>query len=262
MTDFMLSIIIPVKNSAKSLEACIESIAKIKKGSYPIEIILIDGQSTDDTLEIIKRHSHHIEYWVSEPDAGIYDAMNKGIKYAKGKWMLFLGADDLLSEDFECFLEQVTDPYTVYYGNVWMPNRKIVYDGKFSSLKLVKRNICHQSILYPKEIFDHLHYNLRYPVMADYAFNIINFNKFNWEYLPFTVSIFNDYDGTSQKKSDLNFEKDKLLLIYKNFTKPVFFLAWAWLKIINILRFLGVYNLVWKFYLKMRKIKYKFFTLF
>ena len=67
--------------------------------TYPhIEYIIIDGGSTDGTVEVIKRYSGRISYWISEPDNGIYDAMNKGIKQASGEWILFMNAGDVFTD--------------------------------------------------------------------------------------------------------------------------------------------------------------------
>ncbi len=93
-----ISIIIVTYNAAKTLQASLDSIYRQK---YPaIEIVMIDGASTDNTVEIIKQNADNLSYWVSEKDAGIYDAMNKGIKHATGNWIYFLGADDVLFDGF------------------------------------------------------------------------------------------------------------------------------------------------------------------
>src|ERR1700730_11011275 len=93
-----ISIIIVTYNAENTLQRCLDS---IYIQAYPeIEIIVIDGNSTDNTVEILKRNSSRIAFWKSEPDEGIYDAMNKAIKHITGKWVYFLGADDELFSDF------------------------------------------------------------------------------------------------------------------------------------------------------------------
>ena len=87
-----ISIITVTYNAEKHLEKCIQSIISQKNPNF--EYIIIDGGSTDGTVDIIKKYQDHLAYWVSEPDCGIYDAMNKGIKQAKGGYIGFLGADD------------------------------------------------------------------------------------------------------------------------------------------------------------------------
>lgn len=87
-----ISIIIAVYNSADTLQRCIDS---VKMQEYPSkELIVIDGDSTDGSVKIIEADAAHIDYWVSEPDNGIYHAWNKGLDHACGDWIHFLGADD------------------------------------------------------------------------------------------------------------------------------------------------------------------------
>jgi glycosyltransferase involved in cell wall biosynthesis len=91
------SIIIATYNAAKYLETALQSVFSQTSADY--ELILIDGGSKDETVEIIKKHQDRIAYWVSEPDQGIYDAWNKGIEQATGDWVLFIGSDDTLVPD-------------------------------------------------------------------------------------------------------------------------------------------------------------------
>ncbi|NJL12522.1 MAG: glycosyltransferase [Microscillaceae bacterium] len=92
-----ISIVTPSYNQGQYIE---EAILSVIGQNYPnLEYIIIDGGSTDNTIEIIKKYEKHITYWVSEKDKGIYDAMNKGIDVATGEWIYFLGTDDLLSDN-------------------------------------------------------------------------------------------------------------------------------------------------------------------
>lgn len=88
----IISIITVCYNSAKTLERALESVAKQDWGK--IEHIVIDGASTDGTAEILERFRSRVAHIVSEPDQGIYDAMNKGLAYASGDIICFLNADD------------------------------------------------------------------------------------------------------------------------------------------------------------------------
>jgi glycosyltransferase involved in cell wall biosynthesis len=88
----LITVITAVVNGAQTLE---QSILSVINQSYDnLEYIIIDGASVDGTLEIIRRYEQAIDYWVSEPDEGIYDAWNKGVRLASGDWLAFLGADD------------------------------------------------------------------------------------------------------------------------------------------------------------------------
>ncbi|WP_188020375.1 glycosyltransferase family 2 protein [Deferribacter autotrophicus] len=120
----LISIITVVYNGEKYLEETIKSV--INQTYHNVEYIIIDGGSTDGTLGIIKKYENYIDYWVSEPDEGIYDAMNKGILTARGKWIAFLNSDDkfincyLLNNLFIYLFSDVD----ILYGNI-LKNGKI-----------------------------------------------------------------------------------------------------------------------------------------
>ena len=95
--NFKISIITVTKNSEKFLE---ENINSLKNQTYRnFEHIIIDGKSTDRTVEIIKKHKDKIDYWISEPDKGLYDAMNKGIEVCNGDIIGILNSDDIYFSD-------------------------------------------------------------------------------------------------------------------------------------------------------------------
>jgi len=99
MSPPLLSIITVTKNCAASLKATLESVKAIKNAD--IEYIIIDGSSTDGTVELIKNSGELVDKFISEPDSGIYNAMNKGLDLAVGKYILFINGDDeLLPEGF------------------------------------------------------------------------------------------------------------------------------------------------------------------
>lgn len=93
----LFSVITSTYNSAGRLPRCIESVAA---QAFPeVEHLVIDGGSSDGTLDILRRNEHRLARWLSEPDEGIYDAWNKGVELARGEWILFLGADDRLADE-------------------------------------------------------------------------------------------------------------------------------------------------------------------
>ena len=216
MIEPKISIITVSYNAVSTIEETILSV--IKQSYVNIEYIIIDGGSTDGTLDIIKKYQSKISYWVSEHDNGIYDAMNKGIAYATGDWIYFLGADDLLVRDI---INKVY-PYLnlkqgIVYGNVYMIGKQKKYDGKLSSLMLVTRNIPHQATFYSKKIFCNYSYNLEYVYLADYYLNLQCWKDPNivFKYIPLTIAIYND-TSVSSVEIDRCFESRRGRLMLHN----------------------------------------------
>jgi glycosyltransferase involved in cell wall biosynthesis len=215
MNNPLISIITVVYNAASTLEQTMLSV--ITQTYKNIEYIIIDGTSTDGTVDIIKKYEKYLAYWVSEPDKGIYDAMNKGLKYAQGDFVYFLNSGDILykNDTLNKFALQMTDFDTVYYGNVYLSNIQKLYWGKFSTYKLAIGNICHQSIFYPKSVYKIYRYNLKYRVLADYHYNICIFRKVNFCYFNEIIAKY-DNQGFSITEKDEVFKKDLKFLILKN----------------------------------------------
>ena len=130
----ILTIITVVFNADKSIENTILSVIEQKKRykNRNIEYIIIDGKSTDNTINIIKKYNQYIDFWISEPDKGIYDAMNKGIDIAKGEYIFFLGADDiLLNLPLNILTKAKEKNINAVIGNVLLSNDKI-FNSDFS----------------------------------------------------------------------------------------------------------------------------------
>jgi len=104
----LLTVIVAVFNGEKTIQQCIDSV--INQSYQHVELIIIDGGSSDGTVEILKKNTERISYWISEPDKGVYNAWNKALIYAKGEWVCFLGADDFLwgEQVFERISVQLT----------------------------------------------------------------------------------------------------------------------------------------------------------
>ena len=206
----LVSIIIATYNAALHLQACLHSIVE---QAYPaIEVLIVDGGSTDGTLSILKEHNVHIAKWISEPDKGIYDALNKGIKMASGQWLYFLGADDRLLPGFSRLAAQIKDPDTLYYGNTTANGP--LFTGKFSAYRLAKYAINHQAIIYPAKVFKKYTYNIQYRVFADYALNLQCWGdgSIKKQYLNIDIAWYN-LTGFSAVAADELFKKDKPRLI-------------------------------------------------
>lgn len=114
-----VSIITVTYNAEPLLERTLQSVLAQRYADK--EIVVVDGQSSDGTVAVIKRHAAAIQSWISEPDKGIYDAMNKGVRMATGDWILFMNAGDTFASDdvLQCLFDAV-DPAQadVIYGDV------------------------------------------------------------------------------------------------------------------------------------------------
>lgn len=171
-----ISIIIATYNAEKYLQNCLNSIISQKNNA--IEIIIIDGGSKDNTIQIIKKNQQNITYWISEPDKGIYDAWNKGISVSTSNWIMFLGADDKLTENalnkYQDFLS-TNDNENLEYISSKM--RIIDVNGKFIRIKgwpwnwpiiLKETTIAHPGSLHSKRLFEKYGlYNLNYKIVGD-----------------------------------------------------------------------------------------------
>jgi glycosyltransferase involved in cell wall biosynthesis len=211
--DPCISVVTVVFNGFTTIENTIQSVLNQKYQNF--EYIIIDGGSTDGTVDILKRYESRISIWVSEPDRGIYDAMNKALDLARGEYIIFLGCDDVLygADVLMAAASKMINRNLVYYGNVIMKKNGIVYDGSFDELKITKKNICHQAIFYPRCLYSTNKYSLNYPLLSDYEYNLRLFKRF--VHLDLIISIFDD-SGISSQKCDLSFKKDFHALVIKH----------------------------------------------
>ncbi len=219
----LISIIIPTYNCSNTLEAAINSV--LDQTLEDRELIIIDGGSTDGTLDLLRKFEDKIGHWISEPDNGIYDALNKGISLANGEWLYFLGSDDRVHNP-RVFAELPlrTTNSKMIYGNVLLENDGVVgtsgsiYDGKFDKYKLSKKNICQQAIFYHRSLFLGAEgFSNTYPLLADWVFNMRVFSakKSKPTYINKIIATYAN-EGLSNSKKDTNFARDRFELIKKH----------------------------------------------
>lgn len=167
----LITVVTVVYNGEEFIE---ETILSVINQTYDnVEYIIIDGGSTDATLDIIRKYEHAIDYRMSEKDKGIYDAMNKGIDLATGDWINFMNAGDSfidetvlmsIKNDLDLNLDLIYGNHTV--KDPFSGNRKIV-NVRF---KNDKKNIpyCHQSLFAKSSVLKKMHFNTSYKIAADY----------------------------------------------------------------------------------------------
>jgi putative colanic acid biosynthesis glycosyltransferase len=156
----LISVVTVVRNGRDSIERTIQSVFK---QSYPnLEYIVIDGGSTDGTVDIIRQYADRISYWTSEPDRGIYDAMNKALDHVHGEGHLFLNAGDHFVGDAIPEMPGLPCYIRVYKKNILGLVRP--YRRKSYHLGLP---YCHQGVLFETR---GIRYDLAYRVAADYNY--------------------------------------------------------------------------------------------
>ena len=169
--NMKLSIITVNLNNKDGLRKTAQSI--VSQSFKDFEWIVIDGGSTDGSNEIIEQYSKYITYWVSEPDKGIYNAMNKGIVVARGYYLLFLNSGDVLysqatlSEVFKLNIE-----VDILTGQVErMDNHQLLrnYESNLF-IQLYKDTINHQGTFIKKELFNHRKYDEDLRLVSDWKF--------------------------------------------------------------------------------------------
>jgi glycosyltransferase involved in cell wall biosynthesis len=210
----VVSVVLAVYNAGDALERTLESVLL---QAYPaLELVIVDGGSKDGTIDRIRRYEENVDYWVSEPDRGVYDAYNKGVRLAAGEWLYFIGAgDELADRDAVVRILSPPPPGKLVYGNVRWGDTGKIYDGRFTKLKLCRRNVCHQAAFYHRDLFRELgEFDLRYPVVADWVFNLKCFGNAATRpaYKDTVVANF-DLTGIASQRDDPAFETDKRSLI-------------------------------------------------
>ena len=228
----ILSIITINYNNRDGLSKTIESVCS--QSFKDFEWIVIDGGSTDGSLELIKRNAISFSYWVSEPDSGVYNAMNKGIKQSKGDWLLFLNSGDVLFDS--SVLEDVfavIPNADILYGNYLMSNGMLRVPAKEDEISLFyffSATIPHSGCSFiKKELFDKYGlYDESLRIVSDWKWfmQVIGFEGIGIMKIERTLSIFDVSGMSSTMVSQRDDEKKRVIediipkriyLDYKNF---------------------------------------------
>lgn len=185
----LVTIVTVTYNAKELLEETILSI--INQSYQNIKYIIIDGASTDGTVEMVKKYEDKIDYWISEPDDGIYFAMNKAIEKATGEWINFMNAGDtFLSYDtVEYVMEHLDDKAEVVYGNcklgsqIAKPHNMLGYDNITA--------LCHQTLFVKTKLAKETPFDTRYKICADHNF-ILQMHQLNkkFQYLDIVIADF------------------------------------------------------------------------
>ena len=230
----LISIVIATFNADDTLEKCLSSIYLQKNES--VELIVIDGGSTDATLSILDKYSMYIDYYISEPDRGIYDAWNKGISHSNGQWLMFIGADDTLLDDaLEGYLKCLKTIGEAQYDYICAKanyfgsnNRFIKVIGIPWSWKSFRRkmDIVHVGSLHNRGLFQDIgQFSLDYKICGDYEVLLRKKDKLKAIYLDkvivnmqsggvsFTLDAIIEARKIREKYSDLSLFQNRLIFI-------------------------------------------------
>lgn len=172
----IFSIIIATYNAENVLPVTLNSLREQTYKNF--ELIIIDGNSKDSTNNIITSNQDIVTLWLSEPDNGIYDAWNKGIKIAKGEWICFIGAGDVLAKDalekYRDFILKLQDNVDYISAKVARTTENNIYTSDLGEPYIWKNfkkkmNVAHVGSLHNKNLFKEIGlYNTEYKIAADY----------------------------------------------------------------------------------------------
>ena len=174
----LFSIITIVWNDEENIERTLSSLKNQTYKNY--EHIVVDGRSTDKTLDILKKHESDIDILISEKDNGVYDAMNKGLVYVNGEYVYFLNSGDTFykNETLNNVAKKIKQNFeNLYFGNVIIKDEKRGFrkknQEKISLENLYLENFCHQSLFIKKGLFQKFgNFNTKYIIFADYEWNL------------------------------------------------------------------------------------------
>jgi glycosyltransferase involved in cell wall biosynthesis len=205
-----LSIITINLNNSTGLQKTVISV--LSQEFTDFEYLIIDGGSSDDSVEVIKRHENKIAFWVSEKDSGIYNAMNKGIAKATGDYLLFLNSGDALvdSQVLENLFSNKLDRDFIYCDLNYWEGTKHIKTFKLPE-KLTFRFLAfgpglqHPSLFINRKVFNLLgHYNESFKIVSDWEFNLIAIAKHNLTYQHIEITTTNfQTGGLSQVQNEL-----------------------------------------------------------
>jgi len=250
-----LSIITVNQNNSSGLKkTCLSVTTQTLKD---LEWIIIDGASEDSSVDIIKQYSSHISYWISEPDSGIYNAMNKGIKKATGEYLLFLNSGDYLIHPWT--LQEVMDEIKisasadVYFCDTVLNTYQVLKLPENVGLNFfLDEMINHQNCLIKRELFKTRLYNEDYHILADWHFFLNEILKQNIVFLHIktNIAVYN-MNGISNNSEKRRTERKKMLEelnIVKEAKKKerIYFIINIFERIRYILPY-GLYRLIQRF---------------
>lgn len=199
-----ISIVTVSYNSAATIE---DTILSVLGQTYPeIEYIIIDGASTDGTADIIRKYADRLSYWVSEPDGGIYHAMNKAVAHATGEWIQFLNTGDSFydKDALSSFIPCIKPGTVVAYGDILCRTSVGDYLQERPPLGTMRRYdvIPHPATLVKTGFQKKMPFDTSFKIAADYDFfyKALYQEKVEFQYIPVTLSVYDAETGVSKDR--------------------------------------------------------------
>lgn len=207
-------------NNRDGLERTIQSV--INQTCQDFEYIIIDGGSTDGSVDVIKKYADRIDYWVSEPDKGIYNAMNKGILQAHGEYLNFMNSGDcfynyeVLEEVFSRLDNDLVVGKDFHFNQQTKRSHQTVFPRRLSMFTFYTSYLPHQSTFFKKDLFANAMYDENYKIVSDWKFYIqkIIDEGCNVSFIDIVVA-WREQDGVSSGEMKLvSLEREKVLKEY------------------------------------------------
>lgn len=236
----MLSIITVVYNDAEGLKKTLSSVINNSNSlvAKNVEYVVVDGASSDETVDVIKGNSNIIDAFISEKDTGIYDAMNRGLHLAKGDWIYFLNAGDTLDGDAVSLallneIDNVSNDVNMFYGSYRADGIRM--EQVCSLPFLISHMLNHQSMIYHRSLLKH-GYDIRYRFCADYAHLLSVWPRLKPKALDLCIANFDTTGVSSQASNKARMWQERLQAVWRsdlNFFKKILlssrgFIAWPY----------------------------------
>jgi glycosyltransferase involved in cell wall biosynthesis len=221
----LVTIITVVFNGEQLIE---ETILSVLNQSYKdVEYIVIDGGSNDGTLKILSRYNDKIDYWLSEPDRGIYDAMNKGIALARGEWINFMNCGDrFASADVLNFFLEKNYEADIIFGDAIVQYQSFEATFKKVPLASMWRRIpfCHQASFTRANLMKQWNFNLQYKLSSDFDFIYRSYlNHKTFLYINKVICLFDFKTGATIKNAIKSIYERRDAVLSQNFSVTKWF---------------------------------------
>ncbi|MBT8256011.1 MAG: glycosyltransferase [Bacteroidia bacterium] len=220
----IISVITVNYNNASGLENTLQSVAAQSLEDF--EYVVVDGNSSDHSKEVLSVYSKDITRWISEPDTGVYQAMNKGIRLANGKYVLFLNSGDTFvgPDVLKKVQQRLAGGKDIYYGDlkfIWKrKEQQRSYPKNLSFEFFLERSLPHPGSFIKKELFDQLfYYSEDLSIVSDWEFFIcaICKEKVSYEHLEMVISNFDLQGMSNDPENKEKIQLERLEVIKKHF---------------------------------------------